>query len=60
MSAHADYSEILDWLRHFRKPPLQVFITHGVPAASEAMRQHILDTFGWRAAVPKYGETVEV
>jgi len=58
MSAHADYSEILDWLRHFRKPPRQTFITHGVPAAAEAMRQHIDDTFGWNALVPKYGEAV--
>lgn len=58
MSAHADYSEILDWLRNFRSPPRNVFITHGEPAAAEAMRQHIVDTFGWEAVVPAQGACV--
>ncbi|HTK85755.1 MAG TPA: MBL fold metallo-hydrolase, partial [Patescibacteria group bacterium] len=26
LSAHADYSEILDWLGHFRAPPRKVFV----------------------------------
>lgn len=52
MSAHADYREILDWLGNFRSPPRKVFITHGEQAAAEAMRQHIIDAFGWQTVVP--------
>ena len=54
MSAHADYTEILDWLKNFRSPPRKVFITHGEPTAAEAMRQHIVETFGWEATVPSF------
>ncbi len=60
MSAHADYAEILDWLRHFRRPPRQTFITHGEPEAADAMRQHVEETFGWATVVPKLGQTFEL
>lgn len=60
MSAHADYVEILDWLKNFRKPPRQVFITHGEPEAAEAMRRHIVETFKWNVVVPKYGEHADL
>ena len=58
MSAHADYGEILDWLRGFRRPPRRTFVTHGEPAAADEMRRRIKDTLGWEVAVPEYGETV--
>lgn len=60
MSAHADYAEILDWLRNFRAPPRQVFITHGEPEAAEAMRAHIIETLGWQnVIVPTHGYVAE-
>ena len=34
LSAHADYSEILKWLGHFRSAPRKVFLTHGEPEAA--------------------------
>ncbi len=55
MSAHADYGEIIDWLRNFRAPPRKVFLTHGEPAAAQAMRQHIVETFGWSVVIPTQG-----
>lgn len=60
MSAHADHVEILDWLGNFRKPPRKVFITHGEPAAAEAMRRHIVEAFKWDVVVPKLGEQHEI
>ena len=56
MSAHADYSEILDWLRGFKRPPRRTFVTHGEPAAADEMRRRIEETFGWAVSVPEYGE----
>lgn len=60
MSAHADYAEIIEWLRHFRKPPRKVFLNHGEPAAAEAMRRHIVETFKWDVVVPKVGDQFDV
>ena len=57
MSAHADYAETLDWLAHFRTPPRTTFITHGQPAAADALRMHVQERYGWRCHVPDYLET---
>lgn len=58
LSAHADYAEILDWLRNFEKPPRETFITHGEPVAADALRHRIEEQLGWRARVPDYLESV--
>lgn len=58
LSAHADYSEILEWLKHFEQPPRQTFITHGEPAAADALRKHIEQQLGWSVSVPLDGEQV--
>jgi metallo-beta-lactamase family protein len=61
MSAHADYEEILDWLRDFRTAPRKVFITHGEPQAAAAMREHIIDSLGWQnVIVPAHGHVAEL
>jgi metallo-beta-lactamase family protein len=56
LSAHADYSEILGWLRGFARAPLRTFITHGEPAASDEMRRRIAESLGWECVVPEYLE----
>jgi len=56
MSAHADYNEIIEWLRGFKRPPKQTFVTHGEPAAADEMRRRIEEAFGWKVSVPEYGE----
>lgn len=60
LSAHADYSEILDWLHGFEKPPRKTFITHGEPVAADMMRLHIEEQLHWPVEVPDYLETVEL
>lgn len=57
MSAHADSREIMQWLSHFDHPPRRVFITHGEPEASEALRNNIQTVLKWHAVVPKYRQT---
>ncbi len=56
LSAHADYTEILQWLRGFKRPPRQTFVTHGEPAAADEMRRRIQETLGWNVRVPEHGE----
>ena len=56
MSAHADYTEILEWLRGFKRPPKHTFVTHGEPSAADEMRRRIEETLGWTVSVPEYGE----
>lgn len=58
LSAHADYGEILEWLTYFKHAPRRTFVTHGEPASSDALRQHIEERLGWRVRVPEYLERV--
>ncbi len=60
LSAHADYSEIMEWLHHFEKPPVTTFIVHGEPVAADAMRHHIEEKLHWEVTVPDYLETIEL
>jgi metallo-beta-lactamase family protein len=56
-SAHADASQLMDWLRASPHAPHRVFITHGDLGASDALRQRIEHELGWRALVPEHGST---
>ena len=58
LSAHADADEIMEWLRAFRRAPRRVFITHGEPAAADALRLRIEHELGWDCYLPYYLENV--
>ena len=60
LSAHADYSEMLDWLRNFEEPPRRTFITHGEESAALALKARIEETLGWKCSVPAYNEIVKL
>jgi len=51
LSAHADQSEILRWLRGFARPPAMTYCVHGEASAAAALRAAIEQHLGWRCAV---------
>jgi metallo-beta-lactamase family protein len=57
LSAHADYAEMIEWLRPSQLTPRRVFVTHGEPAAADAFRRRLRDTFAWDVVVPDDGST---
>jgi metallo-beta-lactamase family protein len=66
-SAHADESELLDWLGSFgrgRKPgdtgyPRTVFLVHGDPDAQLAIAPRV-EALGFRVHIPRWREQVEL
>ncbi len=60
VSAHADAGEIIDWLRPLAPAPRMTFITHGEPAAADALRLRIEETLRWPCSVPGYLDSVEL
>lgn len=60
LSAHADAGEILTWLHGFNQFPRQTFVTHGEPAAADALRARIERELGWSVTMPDYLQTVEL
>jgi len=59
-SSHADQREILNWLKLATVPPRLVYIVHGEPPASEALRERITTELGWNAVVPRNLEQVRI
>jgi len=60
-SAHADYVEILQWLKGFKRPPRKTFLVHGEPRAAQAMKDHILAGLkGWDVEIPAYLQSYEL
>lgn len=53
MSSHADQAQIINWLSGIKKQPECVFINHGEPHSSDALRVKIHETFGWKVVVPQ-------
>lgn len=58
LSAHADQSELLRWLRGFQRAPRQTYIVHGEASASNTLASVIKEQLGWRVEVAKDGATV--
>jgi len=59
-SVHADRGELLQWLRTAPREPEAVFVVHGEPQSSAALRDSIADELGWNAIVPRHLEIVRV
>lgn len=60
LSAHADYVEIGQWLVKAKRAPKRTFITHGEPAASDALRRYLKDQLAWNMEIPEMGEQLEL
>jgi metallo-beta-lactamase family protein len=56
LSAHADFSEITEWLNGFTKAPKEVFLNHGEPSAMLAFKNHIEKTLNWGVSIPELGQ----
>jgi len=59
-SAHAGQSELLRWLTALPAPPKRTFLTHGEPAAAQALQGAIQQKLRWNAAVARYLDTVDL
>ena len=56
-SSHADYRELVAWLGASPGTPRRVFVTHGEPAAADALRQHLRHALEVDVTVPEQGES---
>lgn len=54
-SAHADQTQLLEWLKHMRETLIKVFVVQGEEEASAALAQKIRDELAVEAIVPDAG-----
>lgn len=55
-SSHADCRALVEWLGASPRLPRRVFVTHGEPAAADALRQQIRRQMAVEVTVPEQGE----
>ena len=56
LSAHADQSELIEWLKNFKHLPEKVFLVHGESSAQEALRVKIQDELNLPVDIQKQNE----
>jgi metallo-beta-lactamase family protein len=60
-SAHADYAEMLQWLRALDTSRLKkIFLVHGEPRAQAAFKKHLAENGFPQAEIVRYGSTYEL
>jgi len=60
MSAHADRSEIVNWLGTLPKPPNRLCLVHGEEGPMDALRVLVTDRFSCQPHMPVHGERMDV
>jgi metallo-beta-lactamase family protein len=55
-SAHADQSELTEWLKTTDRSPSHTFVTHGEPESAHAFAELIETQLQWQTSVPSYGD----
>jgi len=60
LSAHADQSELLQWLGNFKKAPKMIFMTHGEEQVMINFAKSIEEKLGWKTIIPEYLESVKL
>jgi metallo-beta-lactamase family protein len=60
MSAHADASEIVRWLRTFPRAPKTTYLVHGEVVAQDALKARIVKELGWNVKIPTHGQKVDL
>lgn len=60
LSAHGDQDKLLDWVGGGTSAPKQVLLTHGEPAAAEALAKRLVGDLGVKAMPASFGLEVDV
>lgn len=59
-SAHADHPQLMSWLKAVKTPVKEIFLTHGDPNASQALKTAVESELKWNATRPRFGQFVEL
>ncbi len=60
LSAHADQSELIQWLSSIKKAPKLTFVTHGEIESATTFAQLIEEKWGWKTIIPEYLQSVNL
>jgi len=53
LSAHADQNELIGWVSDLDKKPEKIFIVHGEPESSAALKAKLTEVYGYDSIIPQ-------
>jgi metallo-beta-lactamase family protein len=56
LSAHADSTELTDWLSDLARPPEKIFIVHAEKDGAEGLQTSLKKTYGYSSTIPQLNE----
>ncbi len=59
-SAHADQSDLFEWLSHYENRDVDVYVIHGEEHISTSFASLIRQRFGFRSHVPAIGDVIPI
>jgi metallo-beta-lactamase family protein len=60
VSAHADYREIINWLKESKISPKMTFIVHGEPSAADQLRRRVQEELSWSCVIPEQNQIFSI
>lgn len=60
LSAHADQSELIDWMSDIRISPEKTFIIHGETKGATGLQKKIKEHYGWESIIPELYSIYEI
>lgn len=60
LSAHADQTELIEWMNNITNVPEAIYLIHGESTASQALQLKIKDTYGWHANIPRLNQEFRI
>lgn len=60
LSAHADQTELLNWMSEIKNIPEKVFVIHGEATSAKVFSNKVTETYGWNCTVPQLYSIEEI
>jgi metallo-beta-lactamase family protein len=60
LSAHADQSELIEWIQELEQAPERIFIIHGEKEGAEGLKKSIHETYGYESIIPQLNEIYKI
>ena len=60
LSAHADQSELIEWIEELEHTPERIFIVHGEKEGAEGLKKSIYETYGYESIIPQLNEIYKI
>lgn len=60
LSAHADHTELINWMSEIKNKPVRIFIVHGEKEGAEALQKGIKETYALDAEIPQLYNIEEI